>query len=234
MQGFAYPPLSLTNRAILIASGVFLLLNLAVSLGLNLNLPLWFGLSVPGVFSFKIYSFLSYSLLSSDPLQFLFNGMLLWFVGSELEFLWGRRKYLTFLFISAFFGGVLYLFVAAIFGIPWPLFGPQGISNALCLAYAWHFPERPFNFFMLFPIPAKIFCWIIVALQVYAGLRTPGQVAAWGHLPAMLVAGIYLYSLKHFAGRGGIRRLKIKKSNLSIVPNKKDENDQSVPPKYWN
>ncbi len=234
MQGYSYPPLSSTNRLILIVSGIFVLLNLLASFIPSLNLPFWFGLSLPGILSFKVHTFLTYSFMSSDLLQFFFNGMLFWFVGSEIESLWGTKQYIKFLLLSSFLGGAFYLLIATALGISWPLLGPQGLTNALCLAYAWHFPERPFTFLMLFPIPAKIFCWIIIALQFYAGLRTPGQVTAWGHLPAMLVAFSYLYCLKLLAGSAGPRRLKIKKSNLSIVPNDTKSEETQNPPKYWN
>lgn len=237
MQNYSYPPLSPCNRKILMGAGGLLLLGLISNFIPALHTLLIFvmGLTYKSLLSFNFLPLFLYPFFCTDPISFLFNGLLFWFVGSELEILWGTKKYLKFLFISTFLGGILFLLIAAALGLPFPLTGMQGLANILCLAYAWHFPERPFSFFMMFPIPAKYFCWIIIALQFYGGLQSPAAVSSWGHLPTMAIALLYLFYIKKYGDKSSFFKLRPKKSKLSLVSKspKKEETSGNTP-KYWN
>ena len=117
----------------------------------------------------------------SINLELLFNGLLLWFVGAELETLWGRRKYLFFLLFSQLLAGILFLTIAGfINGLgPASLTSLHGLSQAMILAYGVIFPDRFFSFMFIFPVKAKYFCLIIVAIETYMAFIGQGEWEQW-------------------------------------------------------
>ena len=85
------PPLSPTTRNVMIVCAVAFLLSLFAPLTRWLALwPLGSGLFMP-------WQLLSYTLLHGDLAHLLFNMLGLWMFGSELERLWGVRRYLQFM-----------------------------------------------------------------------------------------------------------------------------------------
>jgi len=74
--------------------------------------------------------------------------------------------------------------------------GLAGAIYGLILAYALYFPDRIIYYFV-FPIPVRIYAIITGAIAFYASLSANGGgVASATHLGGMLVAYIYLTSLR--------------------------------------
>jgi membrane associated rhomboid family serine protease len=240
MQGsqIHLPTLTKTNKVILIVMGVvFLLSNILKATG-TADLVGLFGLSPAMFFSGHIYELITYPLMAGGIFDILFNGLLLWFIGSELESQWGMRRYLYFLLTSTIGSGIIYLLVASVFlssnGLfSYPLYGMHGAGAALCLAYAVINPDRIFTFMLIFPMKAKYFCMILVGMLLFNGFFTPAKVLAWGHLGAMAFGYGWMMLIsspkwKKFADRPVQRKRPKNKANLRIV-----EDDDEKPPKYW-
>ena len=180
-----------------------------------------FGLQALG-FAYHPYQIVTYPWFSYGFFDTLFNALILWFIGSELEISWGRKKYIIVTLVTFLVGGVAYLLIAAIWQTPYALKGLMGLANAWLIIYAIKFPDQIFSFMLLFPMKAKYFCYLLLGVQVYLGVFTPGGVQVWGHLAgtaAGVLAGLGFSWIK------GIKWPR-RKAHLHLVP-------QERPPKYW-
>ncbi len=111
---------------------------------------------------------------SSNVFHIVFNMLLLWWLGSELESRWGSKLFLAYYLVSGTGAGVLYVFVMAMIGwatgnfAGWtmPVVGASGAVFGLMLAYGVLFGERIVYFMMVFPMRAKWFVVILGAVEV--------------------------------------------------------------------
>lgn len=229
----------------MITSGALFLIETIVSRSAGISLSQIIGLSASGVTSGLVYQFLTYPLIETQLLAVIFNGLLLWFLGSELEAGWGQKRYLQFLVAATVVAGLVYIaisgFILAGSIFSFPLKGMQGIGAALCLAYAVLYPNRTFMFMMIFPMKAKWFCALLIGMELYTGFFSPMGALAWGHLAAMGGGfGMMMWfargrtKRKSGAGQFTFKMEKRRgKAHLSLVEDEKKEDDQNRPPKYW-
>lgn len=230
------PPLTPVNRIILIISAVFLIIQPLGTALFGVSLDLWLGLTYPGIMSGGFHRLFFYPFLQNGILAFLFNGLVIWFFGSEMELRWRRGPYLLFLLLAVLGGGLVYLGITAIFLSETqiaaiPMTGLYGIAGALLIAYGIIFAERPVPFFFIFPIKAKIFCLILVGIELYSAFLSPSGIVNWGHLGAMAAAAIFVWNSRRREQRG-IKAFKKARTNLQLVkgdtPEKKDQS-----PRFW-
>jgi membrane associated rhomboid family serine protease len=238
------PRLSPINKILIIVSGALFLLDAILTKGAGFSLASALGLSAAGISKGFIFQFLTYPFIERQLLAVIFNGLLLWFLGSELETQWGRKRYVQFLAAACLSAALVYVLLGftifsstAVFSFP--LGGLQGVGAALCLAYAILYPDRSFMFMMIFPMKAKWFCALLIGMELYTGFFSPMGALAWGHLAAM---GGAFASLIYFSGSGqkasskkqfSLKMQKKKgRAHLSLV--EEDEKDeQNRPPRYW-
>lgn len=234
-----FPKLSPINKIILITVlVVFILDSLLMKVG-GASLAPFFVLSPETFFRGHIYTLFTYPLLCQSIWELLFNGLLLWFVGAELETMWGRKKYLFFLLFSQIIAGILFLFLGSmITGMgPAMLSSLHGLSQAMILAYGIIFPDRHFSFMFIFPVKAKYFSMIIICLETYMAFIGQGGMGAVGHLLQMGMAFAAMLLMtkplikEWLEGNGPILKMgnSNKKKHLRLV----DEDDDKKPPKYW-
>ncbi|HXH76298.1 MAG TPA: rhomboid family intramembrane serine protease [Bacteriovoracaceae bacterium] len=230
------PPLSKVNKIILISAGTgFLLCAIMKAIG-AFSLVQILGLSGTGLFSGMVWQLLTYPLVETEFMSFLFNSLLIWFVGSELETLWGSKIYLRFLLMITFGVGLIYCAVGLLFFFGTsvyltPIQGLTGVNFALLIAYAMLYPDRQLSMMMIFPMRAKTFCWILVAIQAYFAIFS-SHITAWAHLLAMGIS----YLIIRFQSQPLIKKVlnstwtpsKTKKKHLYVV-----KDDDQKPPKYW-
>jgi membrane associated rhomboid family serine protease len=233
---FQAPRLTLVNKYILIATGVcFLVHSILTAIG-AFSLVQILGLSSSGLFSGLIYQLVTYPLIETRLMSALFNGLLIWFIGSELEGLWGRKIYLRFLLINILVVGLIYTLVNLIlfkgtFAYATPIHGLSGLSFSLLTAYAMLYPDRQMAFMMIFPMRARTFCLILAGIEAYMAIFS-SIYSSWAHLLAMGIS----YGIIRFQTRPLIKKVlnasfhtkKQSKNHLYVV---KDE-DQN-PPKFW-
>lgn len=259
MQGTTVhlPQMTKANAIIIgISAGLFILDSLfRQSVGFS-TLPI-IGLSWSGITSGLITQLITYPFAPSSFIQVLFSGLILWFLGCELERQWGVVRYLFVLSVATLIGGLIYLSFAAIF-FSGPmaaisLAGLAGISSGLCLIYAILYPDRQFVFMFLFPMKAKYFCMLLIGITLYQGIFSPAGVLAWGHLGVMFGAFIglrllvspfasqFLAKLEYRFSRssgggssfgGSQRNRRSTRTHLKIVRDESDDDDKK-PPKYW-
>ena len=231
------PPLTKVNKFIIISVVSAFLIQAILKASLDINLSMYLGLSGHMIGKGFLHQIFTYSFIGTSLFEVLFDGLILWFIGADLESLWGARRYIYYLTSAALGGGLIFLIVQYLFfaggpSFALPLTGPGGICYALLMAYAILFPNR-ILYMIIFPIKAKWFCLILLGIQLYLGFFSGGKVLFWGHPGAMLSGFIFMIivsnpELKSYFSKN--KKVKKKdRSHLSLV--KDDDNDD--PPKYW-
>jgi membrane associated rhomboid family serine protease len=233
---FHAPTLTKINKFILVTAGIcFLVASILKAIG-AFSLVGLLGLSPNGLFHGHIYQMFTYPFVEVQLMNFIFNGLVVWFIGSELEGQWGQKIYLRFLLLTVVGVGLIYAVVNLLFffGTQFyltPIHGLSGINFALLIAYSLLFPDRPMAFMMVFPMKAKTFCWILAAIEAYLAIFS-SFTASWAHLLAM---GISFFII-HFQNNPLISKAlnatwkprSTKKKHLYVV-----KDDDQKPPKYW-
>jgi membrane associated rhomboid family serine protease len=168
----------------------------------------WLGLSPQQVIEHRwIWQPVTYMFLhAANPTHILFNMLILWMFGVELERMWRTNYFVKYYFVTGVGAGVLTVAIALLpFSVTQATYahanivGASGALYGLLLAYALYFPDRPILMFLFFPVPAKYFVMILGAVAFVTSMNGGGTVAATTHLSGLLVGYLYLQG-----GRGGI------------------------------
>lgn len=166
----------------------------------------WLGM-VPNstVFGFKLWQPLTYMFFHSSQLNhILFNMLLLWWVGSQLETTFGSRRFLKYYLVCGVGAALLYLVV--LYGIYFffglsntsilyqPVIGASGAVFGLLLAYGIYHGETVVYFLMLFPMKAKYFVALLGLMELFVLVNSgfAGPVANLAHLGGFIVGFLYL------------------------------------------
>lgn len=165
---FYLPPVTPIVFRLLVLLGVAWILEVVAQLaGVwdPMLLPLSF---TPGLFHpLQIFTHFLYVAPPGFPglLGVFFQGLMLYFFGSDLERQWGSNNFLRF-FLVGLIGGALLPGLASL--IPQlagrTVFGINGAESALLLAYAILWPDRQVLLFFIIPIRMK---WLILLLWVF-------------------------------------------------------------------
>lgn len=199
---------------------------------------------VPGqvIFDFSIWQLGTYMFLHSMQItHILFNMLMLWFFGAELEQKWGTKFFLTYYFASGIGAAVIYclamggyaLVTGATTQLAIPVIGASGAIFGLLLAQGLIFGERIVYFFMIFPMKTKYFVALMGFIQIASMMSSSvggSEVAYLAHLGG-LVAGYICLKFKDWSDRQKFKKPRNKGRNLRLVVDN-EKNDK--PPKYWN
>jgi membrane associated rhomboid family serine protease len=142
--------------------------------------PLNSGLFLP-------WQVVTYGFLHGSVGHLFFNMLGLWMFGSEIERLWGQRRYLQYLLACLLTAAAAQLLVTFLMGSRAPTVGASGALYGLLLAFGMLFPNR--TIMPLFPpIPMKARTFVIVfgALEFVLGLTGGSGIAHFAHLGGML------------------------------------------------
>ncbi len=155
------------------------------------------GLTVPSVFSqFHFFQFATDLFVHGNWIHLIFNMLILYIFGSELERYWGTPYFLRYYFISGIGAGICS--IPFIWGINAPLIGASGALFALLVAYGLLFPDRVLTLLVFFILPVRIkarqLVLIFVGLELFLLLNSGGGggIAHFTHLGGALVGFIYL------------------------------------------
>jgi membrane associated rhomboid family serine protease len=202
------PSIPPATWALIVANTVVFILQGATGDALVLNFALWpigSSLGGPDSASFQVWQLVSYSFLHGGLTHLLLNMLALFMFGSEVERVFGQRRYLTYYFVSVLTAAVAQLFVANATASYYPTVGASGGVFGLLLAYGIFFPTR--TIILLFPpipMPAWLFVIVYAGVELYMGVTgTQAGVAHFAHLGGML--GGFLM-LRYWRGRSMFRR----------------------------
>jgi membrane associated rhomboid family serine protease len=137
----------------------------------------------------QVWRLVTYPLVNVGIVSVLFDLLLLWSFGSELEPQWGSKGYALFLLLATVTGGILG--IAAVFAIGGEFgagFGFAGPITATIFAWMLEAPNAPTSFFGLLPMSRKGFALIALAVVAFGEIEQTHSVArlvfVLGGLPA--------------------------------------------------
>src|SRR5438132_7899892 len=121
---------------------------------------------------FLPWQVVTYAFLHGGFVHLFFNMFGLWTFGSELERLWGERRFLNFYAASVLAAAITQLVVTSVTGSPWPTVGASGGIYGLLLGFGMMFPNRQIML-LIPPIPmkAKVFVLVFGVLELAMGLE---------------------------------------------------------------
>jgi membrane associated rhomboid family serine protease len=176
------PPIPPITKALMLICTAIFCLKVFVPV-----LDLWFALWPLGSGLFWPWQVVTYAFLHGDMFHLFFNMLGLWMFGSELERLWGDRRYVHFLLAGVLAAAVAQLLVTALMGSRAPTVGISGGIFALLLAYGMLFPNRIIMpLFPPIPMKARTFVIVFGALELLLGLYNRGGIAHFAHLGGMV------------------------------------------------
>jgi membrane associated rhomboid family serine protease len=176
-----YPIPPITQTLMLACTAMFCLVYLVPGIG-----P-WLALWPLGSGGFQPWQVLSYGLLHGDMLHLFLNMFGMWMFGSELERLWGGKRYLQFIVAGLLSAAATQLVFTAATGSNAPTVGASGALFALLLAFGMLFPDRIMvPLFPPIPMKARTFVIVFGGIELLMGLFSRGSVAHFAHLGGML------------------------------------------------
>ncbi|MDX1556484.1 MAG: rhomboid family intramembrane serine protease [Xanthomonadales bacterium] len=157
----------------------FLLLQQAAGLLIG-NFALWpleSGLFMP-------WQVFSYAFLHANLLHLAVNMFGLWMFGSDLERVWGSRRFAVFLIVSVLAAAAAQLIVTASVGSNAPTVGASGGLFGLLVGFAMVFPQRTITpLIPPVPMPAWLFVTLYGLIELTLGVTgTATGVAHFAHL----------------------------------------------------
>jgi len=193
-HSFGPGPLTPAVKALLIANGaVFVLTYFVPAIIVQL------GLRPADLFGhFAVWQLVTYMFVHASFSHVFFNMLTLWFIGVELERMWGTVFFTKFYFVSGLGAG----FTQVLLGIlPLPFagqfyypstVGASGAIYGLLLAFALYYPTRPFLVFFIFPVQARYFVMILGGLALMFSFGGGAGVAHTAHLGGLATGYLYL------------------------------------------
>lgn len=192
-----------TVGKLLIANGVLFL----VQQVLDPEMILWLGLWPLGILSagqaeppFLPWQVLTYGFLHGNILHLVLNMYALWMFGSQLEMVWGARRFAIYYFSCLIGAALTQLLVSELIllqgGEAYPVIGASGGVFGLLLAYGVLFPYN--RIMLLFPPVAIQAAWFVFGygiVELYFGVTGSAEgVAHFAHLGGMLTGGLLLWN----------------------------------------
>lgn len=138
---------------------------------------------------FQPWQLITYSFLHGNVMHLLFNMLALYMFGSDIERVFGQRRFAIYYFICVVSAAVAQLAIAALASWPpYPTVGASGGVFGLLLAFGLYFPRRMVMLiFPPIPMPAWLFVTLYGLLELYLGIFGSSQgVAHFAHLGGML------------------------------------------------
>jgi rhomboid family protein len=162
----------------------------------------WFILDVGKVWNGQVWRLVTYAFLHATDgfsmyTHLLFNMLCLWWFGSDMEQLYGRREFLAIYLTSAFLSGCAY----EAWNLCWGNFdarclGASGAVTTMLILCALHYPRRIVYAYFV-PMPIWVFAIFSVGVDTARmladlhGVVLLSRVAAIGHLAGAAFAVAY-------------------------------------------
>ena len=252
--GYFQPKLTKAVRGLLIAIGVSFVLQLSLTRFAGIPVDRIFGFSPQGFLSGQFWQLITYPFLHGGLSHILFNCLILYMLGSELEARWGTKNFLKYYSICAIGGAIVHMLVwlAALVvdssaahqlgGIP--IVGASGALYGLFVAFAVLYGEQYILVFFLFPMKAKYFVMLLAFIEIISAVfYSESGVAHLVHLGG-LATGYLLLRLwgPNLRGGGGgflrrkapMSREEVKKRLSLIVDNDPKSDGEGKFPITWN
>ena len=148
----------------------------------------WFALLPPG-YGFAPWQIVSYAFLHGSLAHIVFNMFGLYFMGADVERVWGARRFVIYYFVCVVSAALLHVAIMQLTDAdPAPMVGASGGVFGLLLAFAMLFPRRTIvPLIPPIPMPAWVFALLYGALELTLGVTgLQSGVAHFAHLGGMV------------------------------------------------
>lgn len=151
----------------------------------------------------QIWRLFSYMFLhaTSSPFHILFNMLMLWMFGVEIENLWGTRRFVIFYLLCGMGSGLFSLF--SLFNDYMrftPVIGASGAVLGIMTVYAYYFPQRQVYLFFVLPVNIRIILIGYALISLFGSLAPQGIISHLTHLGGIVVALGYLKLYPYISG----------------------------------
>ena len=193
------PPLQPVTRALLLINVAVFFLARLFGGGIESIFALW-----PLGTNFLPWQVVTYAFLHGSFEHLFFNLLGLWMFGSELERIWGEKRFLQFYAASVLAAALAQLVVTAVMGSVYPTVGASGGLFGLLFAFAVMFPNRVILLFFVIPMKARYLVALYGLLELYQGVYVMNSgVAHFAHLGGM-VGGLLM--IRYWRGQAPFGR----------------------------
>ena len=193
------PPLQPVTRALLLINVAVFFLARLLGGGIESIFALW-----PLGTHFLPWQVVTYAFLHGSFEHLFFNMLGLWMFGSELERIWGEKRFLQFYAASVLAAALAQLIVTALMGSVYPTVGASGGLFGLLFAFAVMFPNRVILLFFVIPMKARYLVALYGLLELYQGVYVMNSgVAHFAHLGGM-VGGLLM--IRYWRGQAPFGR----------------------------
>jgi membrane associated rhomboid family serine protease len=206
--GFSFFP-PVIKMLLLINGGVFLLMAFFGTFRVD-GIPLryvfdsYLGL-MPLGYGFWPWQLITYQFIHADFFHLLFNMAFgLWMFGTEVEHMWGGKRFLRFYLGCGVAAGLAQLVLSPIFDpgqAVGPTVGASGAVYGVLVAFAVMFPDRQIYLYFLIPVRVKYFVMFLIVVGVMS-VGAPGNVANLAHLGGALAGYIFILMQRRSNLRG--------------------------------
>ena len=159
----------------------------------------WLALNPELFKSGQVWRILTYAFCHDvrSPFHILFNMLFLYWFGTELERMYGRREFLLLYLVSAVFSGIVFVVVSTISGTPNPTIGASGAIMAVVIIFACYYPRHKILLMFIFPIEIR---WLVLfyvvfdlfpVLQALSGNQIHDGIAHSAHVGGLLIGFLY-------------------------------------------
>lgn len=147
---------------------------------------------------FKLWQMITFQFMHGNFSHILFNMLYMWMFGTELENLWGSRKFLIYYLTCGIGAGLTQLFLSPIFeGAVGPTVGASGGIYGLLMAYAVLFPRRPIYLYFFIPIPAMYLIGFLILIELFS-VGDLSLTAHLAHIGGAFIGLIYILVERKF------------------------------------
>ncbi|MEN6406678.1 MAG: rhomboid family intramembrane serine protease [Thermoguttaceae bacterium] len=133
----------------------------------------------------------------------LFNMLVLFFLGREVEEVYGRKEFLRIYLVLVAFTAVTWDVLNVLLHTPGQVgaYGASGAISGVVILYALNFPRRMLLLFFVMPIPAWLFGVLVVVLDMIGATHDEVSNVAYSmHLAGAAFAAVYFWRGWNFSG----------------------------------
>ncbi|MCZ6746005.1 MAG: rhomboid family intramembrane serine protease [Acidobacteria bacterium] len=171
----------------------------------------YLGLSSRGLLGrYFLWQPVTYLFLHSTGNLFhlVFNMLMLWMFGGELERRWGTQSFLQYYFLCGVGAGLISVAADVLAGLlrsgegailsPIPTIGASGAVYGLLAAQAILFPNRILLVFLIFPMRMRVAVFLMAAITLWVAIGSANSSAGTAinhvaHLGGMALGWVYLH-----------------------------------------
>lgn len=183
-----------------------------------------------GVLSGEVWRLLTYAFVHSlnDPFHVLFNGLMIYFFGRELEDRWGPKRYLLFALLTVLAGGIFVVVSGMLMPGRGMAMGASAFALGVIVAWGLVFRDREARLYFAIPARGIHMVWFAAGIWLLEAVST-SETSAAAHLGGMLMAaflvlGAWRPNAMKLAWSQLLERLGLKKKQkLYVVPKPSDQ-----------